>query len=310
MITRTIDLSGVVMPYSVPPLPTNVSGKSGTIYVINMSDICWSLYFGKDTSNFATAAHVPSWWARPFCIPSTVDALSFVSTQMPPGYVEPAFNHLAVETYLAGEDTSKLTDTPISIQQGPTSSKLTTAQQLQNDGNSIQQWIEATPIGAPSSVYSLNTDGTGFIGILVGGVVVKWLQLANTAPLVDITASQILGPASSNLNIVAGASGLMFLQDSVGSNQLEISSNGPALKQGPLNLLAGHFDRMNGARITCGSGTVISHGLGVTPTMSIGCPDIAQPGSATVGTGSNNSSTFTASVGAGSSIGWLAAAGF
>ncbi len=126
----------------------------------------------------------------------------------------------------------------------------------------------------------------------------------------DLTASSLNGPASGNLNITAGASGLIFLQYASASNAVEISSAGLTLKNGVIGLLAGQFSRMNAHRTTCGSGTTISHGLGVTPTMSVGCPDMAQAGSATVGTGNNTSTTFQATVGAGSSIGWIAGAGF
>ena len=55
-----------------------------------------------------------------------------------------------------------------------------------------------------------------------------------------------------------------------------------------------------------GSGTVISHGLATTPDLVLMTPRISQPGSATVGTGSWGSTTFTGTVGAGTAASWLA----
>lgn len=57
---------------------------------------------------------------------------------------------------------------------------------------------------------------------------------------------------------------------------------------------------------TCGSGTVISHGLPKTPDVVLATPRITQPGSATCGVCSWTSTTFTCTVGSGSAVSWLA----
>lgn len=62
----------------------------------------------------------------------------------------------------------------------------------------------------------------------------------------------------------------------------------------------------NGGVVACGGGTTISHGLGVTPDLIVGTPNMAQTGSATVGLDSQNSSTFQATVGAGTQINFWA----
>lgn len=159
MITNTIDLSNVTMPYTTGNVPTNVSGQKGMIYVINMSDICFNLNFGGTAQN----GHIPSWWARPFCVASTTAALNFTSVLMPAGYQEPIGNHLAIETYLAGEDTSHLRDTPISISQGPTN--VTTASVLANNGNTAPTLVASTQVaGDPNQTMNLYNNGQLFLG--------------------------------------------------------------------------------------------------------------------------------------------------
>lgn len=60
----------------------------------------------------------------------------------------------------------------------------------------------------------------------------------------------------------------------------------------------------NGTVTACGSGTTISHGMGVTPTTLVGNPVVTQPGSATVGTANFNGTTFKATIGGGTSLIW------
>lgn len=74
--------------------------------------------------------------------------------------------------------------------------------------------------------------------------------------------------------------------------------------------LTGTMSRQTGnGNIACGSGTTITHGLGATPALVLATPNIAQAGSATVGIGNVGSTTFQATVGAGTAVSFWCLAG-
>lgn len=173
----------------------------------------------------------------------------------------------------------------------------------------------------------------------------EWLEMANNLPISwdDSTGTRqglIVLDATNTLNIQAGTVGgqIVFWSGPVGSAgtrelivtkgaggiQLGSASAGDAFDQtsNVTNIRSGStsgfrfinkngqtgvgFTATNGQRSGCGAGTTISHGLGSTPGFVLGCPDIAQAGSATVGAGSYSSTTFRMTVGAGSSVNWYA----
>lgn len=98
-----------------------------------------------------------------------------------------------------------------------------------------------------------------------------------------------------------------FLQNSINSASFaKFNSSGISLLSGAYNFIVGTMTRIGGSVSTCGTGTVISHGLGVNPTMISGTPVGSQPFSATVGIGNSTTSTFTATIGSGTQIDWTA----
>lgn len=102
-----------------------------------------------------------------------------------------------------------------------------------------------------------------------------------------------------------GHGAVVINSDTVAVWKILSGSSGVQLLNGTINLLAGSISRMDGGNVNCGSGTTISHGCGQTPTV-IATPHGTQPGSATVGVGNENSSTFQATIGALSQIAFWA----
>lgn len=147
-------------------------------------------------------------------------------------------------------------------------------------------------------------DGTALWGFDVSGNLLTTANFAvssngGSKNVIDTTATQTFIKASSELDF----------QVPNGTNIFKTTSGGITLQAGTIGLLAGSVSRMTGALATaCGSGTVISHGLGTTPTFASACPTITQPGSATVGFANFGSTTFTATVGSGSLIAWITGA--
>lgn len=89
-------------------------------------------------------------------------------------------------------------------------------------------------------------------------------------------------------------------------DRMRVGDGGPGLlNSSVLTLLAGSVSRMTGSNGTvCGAGTVITHALGATPNYVSFMMNIAQPGSGTNGVGSIGATTFTGTVGAGTSCTW------
>lgn len=132
-----------------------------------------------------------------------------------------------------------------------------------------------------------------------GGTVRSTIDIDNNDAVVVAANS---GPGSNHGTIV-------FNSDTGTSFKILPGTGGVQLGQGTLGFLAGSISRVGGTVSACGSGTVISHGVGTTPSFFAAVPSIAQPGSATLGIGSANSSTFTATIGAGTGIGWFVGTG-
>lgn len=108
-----------------------------------------------------------------------------------------------------------------------------------------------------------------------------------------------------------GGAATIAFQPVPGTTDFTIQTDGPHIPSGDsYHFVVGSLSRQNGSGSTsCGAGTTISHGLGVTPALVLATPNIAQAGSATVGIGNVGSSSFQATVGAGSLISWWCLAG-
>lgn len=135
-----------------------------------------------------------------------------------------------------------------------------------------------------------------------------WLTAANQK-LIASSGQNLLDASSGNsmsINPPNNAAGNTIQFDTRNTERIEIRDSGLALTNGSIfTLLAGGLSRMTGATATTvGSGTVITHGLGASPNYVTLVANIAQPGSATSGIGTIGSTTFTATIGAGSAASW------
>jgi hypothetical protein len=112
------------------------------------------------------------------------------------------------------------------------------------------------------------------------------------------------------LNPVASGAGHKIGLATNSTERFRVDDNGVYSLTGAYHFVVGSMNRQNGADNTgCGAGTTISHGVGITPAVLVATPQIVQAGSATVGVGNIGSTTFQATVGAGSNINWWAMAG-
>jgi hypothetical protein len=198
MITQLIDVSGITADYVSPQIPTKISGSRATIYVMNMSNVTYYLDF-KD----GNIAHVPAWWARPFCVPSSVKWMELSVAAFPVGMPNPPFSHVAIETYLLNEDTSKLQDTSITAQvsvQGNTSVTTTISNEVSQIGFAPGTTvIEVKPSDALSDTYFGDNEGNLTINGNNAGTLTTLLQLiAGASPGVKLAAAavltEVLGP--------------------------------------------------------------------------------------------------------------------
>lgn len=140
--------------------------------------------------------------------------------------------------------------------------------------------------------------------------VFKWLTAASQG-LQSSSGVNVIDATSNtttfiNPPVTGTGHKVAFATNSV--DRFEISDTGLALiNSSIISLVTGAISRLTGSNATtCGSGTVITHGLGATPTAVVCTPAIAQPGSATVGVNNVNATTFTATVGAGTALAWYA----
>lgn len=134
----------------------------------------------------------------------------------------------------------------------------------------------------------------------------------------EIGASQIVHTSGTGNTVVQAPAGKseIDLNDGAGNQMMVVNDSQSAAA--PTNATSaatvakmffniGAIKDINGSTsTTCGSGTTISHGLSGTPNLLVATPSIAQPGSATVGIGNLTSTTFRATVGAGTALSWLA----
>lgn len=169
---------------------------------------------------------------------------------------------------------------------------------LDNMGNFVNG--DATHPGTFSlDNAKITTDGAG--NITVTGSV-------KTNTIFDTSGDGVIGVTGSGAtqNTRLQSAGSINLQVPAGTSQAIVDSTGFTVGPGQLHLVVGDLRHLNGTVSTIGSGTVISHGLGITPRFVLLTSNIAQPGSSNVGVGSFTATTFTASVAAGTSGCWYA----
>lgn len=143
------------------------------------------------------------------------------------------------------------------------------------------------------------TDGLGNV-TLSNSKFLKWKDTGGTA------RNAITLDNANNLQISADSGGgggaKIYFLDGNGSQIAFMNNLGITLTEGAYGLLVGSMSRISGGVFSCGGGTTISHGLGVTPDLISATPVIAQPGSATVGVGGADPLDAEFTVGSGTQI--------
>ena len=152
---------------------------------------------------------------------------------------------------------------------------------------------------------------TALLGAAVtNGLVTDTLDVTGIATFVGepVFESGFGAPASTDIHQNVDSTNAIF-HDIGGVHILESKSSGVYIGQ-RLNLLSGSMTRINGGSVngTSGSAITVTHGLGAVPTIVLATPNLAQPGSATIGIGNITSTTFELTFGAGGNAMWLAIA--
>jgi hypothetical protein len=152
-----------------------------------------------------------------------------------------------------------------------------------------------------------NALATGEIDI---GGIIKWTTAGNQK--LQSTGGNAIVDATSGtdtfLNPPATGAGRTVQAATNGVARWSTTDSGfSLLNSSAFSLLSGGLSRYTGGNnLTAGSGTVVTHGLGTTPNYVSWMDVIAQPGSATVGVGSIGATTFTGTIGSGSTATWCA----
>lgn len=205
---------------------------------------------------------------------------------------------------------------------------------LSNEGNPINTLVfDAGPTGNAQMIQIFNDHFVWSVvqsgvahQVLAGQISGNPLQIGQAGDVTDVlsnlglpnntplkikdstgTYRDALSVDGLNHTIVKGINGgdeIHFIL-SGGSDIIKITSAGIALLAGKVSLLGGGVSRQNGSVSACSSATVISHGLGAQPDWYAGFPVEAQPGSATLGVSNGGTTTFTATIGAGSQLCWI-----
>jgi hypothetical protein len=159
-VMQMLDVSGATNTYDSGDLATGfTSTDCNTIYLINMSDLCYNVTF-TGGSGPPVIGHLPNNWARPFKVNGNYNSFRITGSNNPTGAGTAAFSHIVVESYYPNEDVSHLTDTPIPIPNTP-QVNVTTAEYLSNTadpyGTSI---INVKPAASSFPAFNVYNDGT------------------------------------------------------------------------------------------------------------------------------------------------------
>jgi hypothetical protein len=195
-IMAQLDVSGAsANNYDSQDLPTGfTTTKCNTLYLINMSNLCYNVSF-TGGSGAVINGHLPNNWARPFKVNGNYDRVRIVGANNPVGASTPAFSHIVMESYMPDEDVSHLADTPIPNPQqvGATSSTST----LSNEGNpSPTLVIDIGDINF-SQLFTFYNDGSCLWAVDQAGVKHQVLRVNNAGTPLQLgqagDLSEILG---------------------------------------------------------------------------------------------------------------------
>jgi hypothetical protein len=251
----------------------------------------------------------------------------------------PPVTLLLVTYYGPGEaipPTPTLGNSPIGIGGTVNTSSVNT---LTNESNTSQTLVIDIGQSGHTLLITINSDGSASWSVLQSGVAHTIFNIQTSGNPIQIGKSGDIAEMLGNLTIdgdtifdgflgvaaqgdvltavgqdtyvgARGGANLVHIRSGgaqAGTDNATFGSGGMTLSRGTITLLGGSLSRINGGVNNCGNGTVISHGLGGGgPNWLVGTPWIAQPGSATVGMQNSTSTTFTATVGAGTQLVWVA----
>jgi hypothetical protein len=315
--------------------PANIKSGSGTVHIFNESGSGLLINFMTSGDSFFLPA---GGWTDKKVSAGEAGLVYTVIYNLP----NPPVTLLLVTYYSPSEPipyVPTLGNSPIGI--GGTIA--TSFNSLSNETNTVQTLVIDIGQQGNTQLITINSDGSFVWSVLQSGVAHQVLkgEISGSPLLIgksgDVT--EVLGFLNCDNAVTLKNNIPLNMQDSGGTgrtvmvlnatNDLNISnpassgdivlnsntnavwkilqgSAGVSLLTGTIALLGGSISRQNGGVINCGSGTVISHGCGAQITWVVGTPWITQPGSATVGANNGNTTTFTATVGSGTQIVWVA----
>lgn len=272
--------------------PTNIK-NAGTIVIYNESGTGLLIVFHDSNSGFYLPAG--GWQAIP--IRGGETGYTWTAIYNLPN---PPVTLLLTTYYYPGEPIPAqptLGNSPIGIGGNVQTSSVQT---LSNEGNSVQTLIIDIGQVGNTQLITINSDGSATWSVLRSGVAhqIFKIQIGGTSPI-------LIGQSGDASEVL----GKLFVD---GLSKLDggaISSDGSGnMSFNQVLFQSGSITHINGGNaLIANTGTVINHGLGVTPDVVVVTPNLAQPGTEQVGIGSIGPTSFTAtSSNASSFLMWLA----
>jgi hypothetical protein len=285
-------------------ITTNGHNPGEQLVLYNSSLTCFKIVFLDKTEDV-----MPPCWARSYKKPGSMGNLTYVPiftlsllTGAQP--ISTCYGTL----YESFEHVDDL-NVPLSYvtNVGNTGGIPVSTSSIANDGNAAGTvFLEATPSGGGSSTVTIDNSGN----VVCQDLLIKGGKIGDAASGDILDAS-----ATTDTYLKTRASGTIHFQVPGGTNVCSINDsaspgtangNNGGLTVDKVFFFLGAIKSINGdINIACGSGTTISHGLGGTPGFLSCMMNIAQPGSGTNGLGSVGSTTFRATIGAGSALAWI-----
>jgi hypothetical protein len=164
-------------------IETKLVGTKGTILFLNQSLVTFTL---KDDSGLLLAI-VPALWALSVAIKYPSPRITWKMVSYPNASTDGSLKTVDASSYSAEENVSALYSGPLGGSAIALSSL--TASSIDNEGNAAGAlFIESKMLGQTSPSIQITNDGVGWIAVLLGGVLTKVIQLANSGNPVQLGA--------------------------------------------------------------------------------------------------------------------------
>lgn len=296
-------------PVAITGTPFQIDNKNipidrmGWIEFLNESLYTLQLQMGSININ------IPAWYNYPIQIQKVVNGIwQNTSGALLPIKISPVLlpasssaqsASLLTTVYNTGETPSITTPQPLVRQTFIPNTVGTQVATLSNESNSSVTLIIDIGQTGNAQLITINSDGSGSWSVLRAGVAHKIFTInsGGVSPL-QIgqvgDSSEVLGKLFvDGLSILDGGG---ITTDGIGNVSLSKTT-----------FTTGSISRINGGNFNGTlSGATINHGLGVTPDVVIATPNVAQPGSAQVGIGNINATSFQITTSSGVNVMWLA----